>query len=559
MADVPAPSSSSAFSFRLTPPPDPSSPRFGPLLGHARLTRPDGSPDLTIDTPGLLTTTSRGVVPHLSRDHHRAADAVRWVNIPFETFLEQVPPVPTLQGGAHPLHTFLGFPPARNTLVMALRDPACARELPPNGNDHVAALTLRGVRKVSASDWRAYVAACNPDLVVALSDTPHTPPPHSQKRLTKSLARSAAWLADLLRPFPPPPDSASPATTTTTTARETHPLNVLVHMAGGPSAPARAAFAESLVEPLYGPDAALVAPLPTLDAGVAGYTFDLVPLRTAEPPAPITDLLRASLAPLPRGKLRMVNAPASPHEILRLVRDVGVDVFDAAWAQDAASIGVALDFVFPVPTSASGAVVEKGELGHNLYDDKYAMDFSRLADALRAGRDSTSTSTSTMPVCPCAACSPRAPATHIAHSALDHLSFPSPSPTSASAAQEQEHLPPLTRAYLHHLLHTHEMSAHALLALHNLAVLDAFFAGIRAVLSDGSGREGFEEEVARFEEEVERFAGAYDEGMGVVGRARGMWRGVDRARGKGRLARERDAQAGAGAEVPAGETIITVD
>ncbi|KAF7984455.1 hypothetical protein HWV62_14548 [Athelia sp. TMB] len=548
MADVPAPSSSSAFSFRLTPPPDPSSPRFGPRLGHARLTRPDGSPDLTIDTPALLTTTSRGVVPHLSRDHHRAADAVHWVNIPFETFLEQVPPVPTLQGGAHPLHTFLGFPPARNTLVMALRDPACARELPPNGNDHVAALTLRGVRKVSSSDWRAYVAACNPDLVVALSDTPYTPPPHSQKRLTKSLARSAAWLADLLRPFPPPPNSASPATTATTTAG-THPLNVLVHMAGGPSAPARAAFAESLLEPLYGPDAALVAPLPTLDAGVAGYTFDLVPLRTAEPPAPIADLLRASLAPLPPTKLRLVNSPASPHEILRLVRDVGVDVFDAAWAQDAASVGVALDFVFPVPASEAEKG-EKGELGHNLYDDKYAMDFARLADALLAGSDSTPTSTpDTQPTCPCAACSPRAPATHIAHSALDHLSFPSPSPTSAPAAQEQTHLPPLTRAYLHHLLHTHEMSAHALLALHNLAVLDAFFAGIRAVLSDGPGREGFEGEVGRF-------AGRYDEGMGVFERARGMWRGVDRARGKGRLARERDAQAGAG-EVPADETALS--
>ena len=39
-----------------------------------------------------------------------------------------------------------------------------------------------------------------------------------------------------------------------------------------------------------------------------------------------------------------------------------------------------------------------------------------------------------------------------------------------------------SRAYLHHLLHTHEMSAHTFLAAHNLAVLDAFFAGIRSTL-----------------------------------------------------------------------------
>ncbi|KZP23473.1 hypothetical protein FIBSPDRAFT_1042913 [Athelia psychrophila] len=579
MANAPSPSPTSSFSFDLTRPTETSSSsRFGPRLGKARLVRTDGSPDLTIETPGLLTTTSRGIVPHLSRDHHRRTAAIRWVGLPFETFLEQVPPVPTLQGGPHPLHTFLGYPPARNTLVLSLRDPACAKQLPPNGKDHISALSLRGVRKVSKDEWRGYVAACNPDLVPrALHRMARRPPP----------------------PIPPTQSQSQSDTTTTDTTAATHPLNVLVHMAGGASIPARTAFAESLTEPLYGPDAALVQPLATLDQGVAGYTFDLVPLRNAlgsaaplglasAPDTPDTaalaPLLRASLAPLPATKLRLANSPASPHEILRLVRDVGVDVFDAAWAQGAADIGVALDFVFPVPVpvpdAGSGLPDTEGgkiDLGHNLYDDRYASDFSRLADSLRAGNTnaqstptstfiSTSLSGSDSPaICPCAACSPLPPTAHIAHSNLDALSFPPKTNADAdadAALPRQSCLPPFSRAYIHHLLHTHEMSAHALLVMHNLAVLDAFFAGVRAVLrSKPKSASSF-----GFAGEVERFVRRYEEGAGVFERARGMWAGVDRARGKGRLGRERAKNAPAVAEtlilgdlVPVGETTLPPD
>jgi len=39
--------------------------------------------------------------------------------------------------------------------------------------------------------------------------------------------------------------------------------------------------------------------------------------------ATIIPLVEASLNPLPTQKLRVVNSAISPHEILRLVRDVG--------------------------------------------------------------------------------------------------------------------------------------------------------------------------------------------------------------------------------------------
>ena len=78
------------LNFSLT---SPSPTRYGPRIGNIILKRssrdqPDDSSQnhlLQIPTPNLLTTTSRGVVPHISRDHYRLTDAILWVNVPFET------------------------------------------------------------------------------------------------------------------------------------------------------------------------------------------------------------------------------------------------------------------------------------------------------------------------------------------------------------------------------------------------------------------------------------------------------------------------------------------
>ncbi|KAF7440072.1 hypothetical protein PC9H_000415 [Pleurotus ostreatus] len=374
-----------------------------------------------------------------------------------------------------------------------------------------------------------------------MSDIPFTPPPYSQKRTTKSLERSAAWLVDILRPS----DNG-------VHEGEEHVAqpNVIVHMAGGASIPARKAFAETLAEALYAKEAELLKPLKHLNDGILGYVFDLVPLRlslktentisdvvgdddldqgnTTRPiRAQIADfipLLKASLAPLPESKVRLVNSTSCPHEVLQFIRDIGVDLFDAHWAQRAADIGVALDFKFPFGEESLDTLQQahgKRDIGHNLYDTRYALDFSRLASCFLDGASATDLATA----CPCAACSPSAPTSHISHSLLD----------SFAKVEGSRILPPYTRAYLHHLLHTHEMSSHTLLVMHNITVLDAFFAGIRSVLSQENGKERFVTEVARFEKE-------YDEKLTVFDQARVLWAEVERARGKGRLAREKAKQ-----------------
>ncbi|KAI6006321.1 hypothetical protein F5J12DRAFT_833689 [Pisolithus orientalis] len=559
--------------------------RFGPRVGRIILAAPreecttniaiDGTSSVTLDTPNILVGTSRGVVPHLSRDHCNSADAIKWINVPFESFIEQSPPVPTLQTRPDPLHNFLGFDKRKHIVSLCLRDPMDTREMPPNGNAYMSALCVRGVRKVTLSDWRKYVYKLQPDVVFALSDTPFTAPPHSQKRVTKSIERSIAWLVDMLRPL----ERSVPSSSLTTSGKPSqHPLNVFVNMAGGTSIPAQ----------LCGPDLEAVKPTKRLDDGVVGYSFDLATLRGSIPkplcpprrtqpnnvlqqespnmlqdavklieiptpengdihtPSPLpsripesamlpdtASLLQASLKQLPEGKPRLM---------LRLIRDVGVDIFDADLAIAAAHVGVALDFAFPLPPDHGPSEEgKKKDVGHNLYDQGYARQYGRLSDCLAGAAEPQSQFSAPLPICPCIACSPRSPTSHILHSKADVQSY-----EERDRSGKVVYNPPRSRGYLHHLLHTHEMSAHTMLAAHNLAVLDRFLFGVRDVLAggrDGISKGEGEDRISRFAVEVNRFESVYDESMEVIHVARKCWHQVDLARGKGRLGREKEKQA----------------
>lgn len=337
--------------------------------------------------------------------------------------------------------------------------------------------------------------------------------------------------------------------------------NVLVHLAGGISPSARQAFSQALTENLFGPEADQVKPLKNLDDAITGYTFDLVPLRKAlkwdtEAEETLVRLIQTSLEPLPSGKPRIANSIRGPQDVLQLISTTGVDLFDSQWAIDLATFGVALDFAFPVlpsPTDPPPTRIRengKTDIGHNLYDGKYATDFNRLSTLFLDGRSRSSiaafidAAAQEKRWCTCAACSPVSPRTQLKHSQADeHVPDPS--------AMFEYH-PPHTRAYLHHLLHTHEMSAHALLTTHNLSVVDRFFADIRNILNrDGVGR--FREEVQKFKDwydndevvgDATRDLGGVNEVEvvgGVVGReAKCDWASVDKARGKGRLGREKE-------------------
>jgi hypothetical protein len=319
-------------------------------------------------------------------------------------------------------------------------------------------------------------------------------------------------------------------------------------MAGGTSIPARKAFAENLLEKLHGREAEAIMPLEKLDDGVVGYSFDLVPLRqslnaqhpegndlTSSHTDLLIPLLESSLAVLPITKLRLINSAKSPHEILKLISTIGIDLFDAQWVQEAANIGIALDFQFPV----IGNEERRAEIGHNLYDSKFNLDFNPLANAFRGA---FTTDDIDLPICTCAACSPMSPSTRICHG------VDTPSNDDKHTSNNPQYKPHFTRAYIHHLLHTHEMSAHALLAMHNLQVLSAFFAGIRHVLESSTSEQ--------WTKEVDRFTKMYDESLDVFDTARLSWKEVDLARGKGRLVREKEKEKKAGQEMVVDSDVV---
>ncbi|KAF8340490.1 tRNA-guanine(15) transglycosylase-like protein [Cantharellus anzutake] len=478
--------------------------------------------------------------------------------------LEHLTPVPTLQPGDYPLHEFHGFPQTNHILSLGLRDTNDPRTLKGNGNDFVIVQTIRGSRKVTPATFTSFARTLKPDILFALPDIPYTQPPYSQKRVTKSIERTQRWLTNTL-------------ISQHTAGADTKVIPAIFgHLLGGAAHDARSAFSAGLLEPFDSKTAPSLPHLNNLDEALDGYVLDLIPIRlslgefgpgvapphpgsesssTGTPDLPLnipnrsqyTTLLLSSLDPLPSSKPRLITGVTAPHDILHHIVRTGIDLFDSAWVQHAADWGIALDFTFP---ATKGSTATKA-IGHNLYDEKYALDFSRFANDLKGATelkdDGVLEDPQLLRTCPCAACSPSLvdPAAVTVDQRL-----PGSEPSSVEFSGSKTHAPPFTRAYLHHLLHTHEMSAHTLLALHNLSVLDLFFVGIRDVL-------GEDETIGdRFIAEVERFKEIYDEEgwygpNGILEAGRTAWRNVDLARGKGRFKRERTAggQAQQAAEV----------
>lgn len=232
-------------------------------------------------------------------------------------------------------------------------------------------------------------------------------------------------------------------------------------LVGSSSSRQRKVFAESLLD---ASGSAGTAP----DDDIAGYALTLDEASRATPFI-LPSLFLDSLGPLPSSKPRLVLSAAGPHDILRLIRDVGLDLFVDEWSPRCATLGLGLDFAFPVPTPSDPPLPlgsAKLDIGHSFFDYAFAEAFVPLSSSPLAV--------------------PRPPR---------HSTAPFDEPYSPFGPS------PPTRGYVHHLLKSHEMTAHVILALHNAIVMDAFFASIRRLLD--AGGEAFAREVAKFFEVYE--------------------------------------------------------
>lgn len=153
--------------------------------------------------------------------------------------------------------------------------------------------------------------------------------------------------------------------------------------------------------------------------------------------------------------------PANPYETLQQILR-GFDMLTLPFVSSATDAGVSLDFTFPAPARTPNDDNVSLPLGHDLW----------IADP-----------TSLLPLtlnCTCYTCR-----TH-------HC------------------------AYITHLLHAKEMLGWTLLQIHNHAVMERFFAGVRTILRDG--KDGLEDAVRDFDQAYER---TLPEGSGKGPRVRG--------------------------------------
>ena len=136
------------------------------------------------------------------------------------------------------------------------------------------------------------------------------------------------------------------------------------------------------------------------------------------------------------------HVPASPQELLRQIR-LGMDLFTIPFVNDATDAGIALDFEFPAPRRPEGeGVSPRKSLGIDMWQESHSEAVKPLTET-----------------CTCYACT-------------------------------KHHC-----AYIQHLLSAKEMLGWVLIQLHNHAILDAFFAGIRTSIEAGT----FAADMAAFE------------------------------------------------------------
>jgi queuine tRNA-ribosyltransferase subunit QTRTD1 len=139
------------------------------------------------------------------------------------------------------------------------------------------------------------------------------------------------------------------------------------------------------------------------------------------------------LSALPPAKPRLLEGVGLPLEVLAGVAQ-GLDLFGSGYPTQLTEQGMAAVFPADFPPDDDDAMADEGETSKlNLYDLRYAEDQRALLDGC---------------ACPCCA----------------------------------EH----TRAYLHHLLQTHELTASVLLQLHNTWHYAAFFAHVRRHVRAGT-------------------------------------------------------------------------
>ncbi|KAI9885559.1 MAG: Thymidylate kinase [Watsoniomyces obsoletus] len=159
---------------------------------------------------------------------------------------------------------------------------------------------------------------------------------------------------------------------------------------------------------------------------------------------------------LPR--LSLDDAIRTPHDVLYQI-SLGIDLFSPTFIGAATDGGIALDFSFPQPASLSGHVVERADNG---FQDQTSNKTDMIQDQGQPPHNEIN-------------------ALGIDMWSPHHATDLNPLRPNCECYTCRRH----HRAFVHHLLITSEMLGWVLLQIHNLHVIDLFFAGIRTSIANG--------------------------------------------------------------------------
>ena len=435
---------------RFAPADGESTARPGPRLGTLTTTPWDHPGPVGVPTPMALTYTRRGEPAHLTPDNvDLLPREARTFHVSLAHFMDHLGPdhVGNMPGGGR---RYFGCRPT--CMLVTARDPLTFDQDAKQSNTdaHTFVASPTGTTKITTDDYARWIEAIQPDAFVALADeSPSWRDGVALKKTKQASARTEKWLARLLEKTKELPTRPS----------------VFASLQGGADVQERRACAEGIVE----------------RHGTQLAGFAIGSMGAGETPGEHRQsLLRASIEPTPWDKPRYVAGLGAPLDVLDALES-GVDLVEASFCHQCTTQGYALTFpVKPPPTTNGAGGLKKrkrcdGKDGDERHE-RVAEDEERVAeDEERVAEDGEEEDANRRLL-------------------TGGDAFKSNMWALAYRADKRPLLPGCEcytcerymRAYVHHLLQCHEMTAAVLLDIHNYFHFNKFMEAAREAIGAGT-------------------------------------------------------------------------
>ncbi|XP_066555171.1 queuine tRNA-ribosyltransferase accessory subunit 2 isoform X2 [Amia ocellicauda] len=380
--------------------------------------------DRSLQIPGCLLYTRCGSVPHLTHETLSTVDSMPTVTqLTLPTLAEHQEVLEEFKEGAR---KFTGL--HDTVLYCSLHDPAAPSPAGYTTNKTVSVWGSGGRMELTPSRFIALQAAVQPDWYQSMADGETLQADTSRKRVKKAVDRSLAFLDQCLQLHHQ--------------TQELSHAEVFGVVEGGDILEERLRSARE-----------------TAKRPVSGFVLDGFQVDAMSPEVRL-NLLSAVTAELPEDKPRLLQGVGRPDEVLECVQ-AGVDLFESFFPYQVTERGCALCFSYTYQPDPETEVLERngateeagvqktGEKEGDKADDTWAEGpMTQFEMDLKDARYREDFSP-VVPGCSCYCC--------------------------------RNH----TRAYLHHLLLTHELLSGVLLMLHNMHHYFCFFQALQGALRHG--------------------------------------------------------------------------